>query len=224
RLAVRTARAAARSARPPAGWDRPVGEAVVGGRRLVVRLPELADGPAWRAARLRSREALQPWWPVEGDWAAAQSMAHWAEEVALLRGAARRGQALPGIVEVDGRVVGQVGVDAVDLGTGTGEVSVWLDPTSRGGTVLPVAGLLLALAAFGDRLGLDRLVAPVAVGNRAAAAAARSFGFHDEGVLTAHRATSAGWTDHHLYVLANHPDTVESLRARLAALTDPGPA
>lgn len=220
RLGVRVTQDNGSSSRAVSGWDQPTSEVLSAGRRLRLRLPELNDGPDWRDARLRSRKQLEPWWPTESDWASHQNLTSWTEQVRNLRRAARRGLALPGVAECDGRFAGQVGVDAIDVKTKTGELSVWLDSAIRGGTNAHVLVAVLALRAFTGPLALERLVAPVAVGNRAAAAAARSFGFSEEGTLRLYRETSLGRTDHRIFALVKSQKEIERLRTRLSDLTD----
>ena len=124
RRAVRSARGLLR---PAPGWDASLGPVEVDGAVVALRPPRLADGPAWRSARLRLRAELEPWWPTHRDWAEEHTDLEWAAWCTGVRAAARRGLAQPFVVLVDGELRGQVGVDAIDRGTGAGELSVWLD-------------------------------------------------------------------------------------------------
>lgn len=103
------------------------------------------------------------------------------------------------MVLLDGVLVGQAGVVAVNFGTATGELEVWLaagPPTAgRPHELSRLVCAAVALDAFTCPRAVTRLQVPVAAGHRAAAEVLAAVGFVDEGVLRAHRPPlTDGWT------------------------------
>lgn len=146
----------------------PGASCAVDGHRYALRPPRLEDFPTWRDARIAHASRLAPAFGTsELQWAVDSSPEAWLEAFWRSRSAARRSRALPGIVtemhsESRERVVGEVGICAVDPVTATGEMSVW--SVARPAAVVPWAASAVVLAGF-DLLGLDRVIAPVAVVN-----------------------------------------------------------
>lgn len=218
RVFVRHARAVAVFlVRPRTDWRTPLGPVLLGAAELVLRAPELADAEAWRVQRLAERDRLQPWFPVEGDWDRAHTPLVWAEQVVGLRAAARLGRARPRVALLDGRLVGQVGVDAVDWGNATGELSAWVCEHPLGLQFARLAVALVSLDALTGPAPLDRLLAPVAVGNRAPGLVLAGVGFRREAVLRRYRETGSGRADHEVWVLHRTPAALTALRELVAA-------
>lgn len=217
RLGLRRARGAVRGAlRPARDWRRPLGPVQLTTGTLELRAPRLADGPAWRAQRLRQHERVRKYWPVTGSWEQAHTMLSWAEYVARHRFAARRGLARPHVSLLNGRLYGQLGVDAIDRGSDTGELSLWGSAGWHGHGVSRVGTAMVCLDAFTCANPVVRLVAPVAVENAGPGLIFASIGFHPEAVLRRYRPTDSGRSDHTIWVLHSSGDAVARLRAVIA--------
>ncbi|WP_460869233.1 GNAT family N-acetyltransferase, partial [Rhodococcus aerolatus] len=195
------------------GWDAPLGPVRVDDALVTLRTPRLTDAAAWRAERLALRAELEPWWPVRRSWDADHDGLAWTGWCTAARAAARRGLAHPFVLLVDGELRGQVGVDAVDLGTSTGELSFWVDTAAVPRGTAAVALALVALRALQSPVAVRRLVAPVAVTNPRPGRTLARLGFTPEVTLREYRATSAGRTDHVVHTLHAGPGTLEHLRS-----------
>lgn len=140
RLVAREARRTAER-RAVAGWNAPPPSFVSEGMTVALRTPSANDALAWRDARLAARADLEPWWPVRRSWELDHIEREWIVWCSAVRTAARHGLAHPFVLIVDGVLRGQVGVDAVDLGTRTGELSFWVDSAR-----VPAGATMVALA------------------------------------------------------------------------------
>ena len=209
RIGVRRTRAALRwGLRPYAGWDEELGPVRLRAGTLLLRLPRVTDAAGWRAARLANRRWLEELFPADtADWADGQSALAWTQRCLRLRAAARAGRAFPYVALLDGRLVGEIGVDAVDRGTSTGELSVWTDHTARSGRLVIAGAALVVLHALTCARPVQRVIAPVAVGNAPPLRALEALGFDREATLRGLR----DGVDHDVWVLHNTAAT----RARL---------
>ena len=183
-------------------WGLRLGPVEVCGHTALLRSPRLSDGRQWRETRLRERERLEPWWVTSNlTWEERHNEAVWISSLLQARQAAKAGLALPLVVEIDGRLVGQFNLERIEPHTGNAELGIWLD--SRVLTNTAVAGV--AAAILFDyailEMGLYRLTAPIADGNRAAVWGAQRFGLVNEGLMTGFLDVGGVRTDHHLWAL-----------------------
>lgn len=189
--------------------SRPLAEPyLAGGRRYALRTPVLADFATWREVRLRHAARLAPaFGSSEHEWAVDSSPEAWAEWLTSMRSAAFRGAALPAVVveQADSgeRVVGELGVCAVDPITRTGEFYAW--SVAQDPTVVPWAASNLVLRAFDAPLHLDRVVAPVAEVNPGPSRALHRMGWARKAVRRALRTYDGAPEDHGIWVLENEP-------------------
>ncbi|WP_299570195.1 GNAT family protein [uncultured Williamsia sp.] len=183
-----------------------LGPVVAAGHTVVVRPARFDDHPRWREIRLRDRAMIEPFWARSPlTWDARHRRNEWVREVLASRRHMASGRALPCVIEVDGDLVGQCALTAVDISTATAELGVWIDSRLARSGVATVAVGMLVDHAF-RRMGIRRVVAPAATDNVAAARASARAGFHRE-------ATLAGWAPtgghdvvaHDLWVL-DHDD------------------
>ena len=171
---------------------------------VTLREPQLRDAEAWSAARLANQQWLERAFPAWGDdWAAEQQPVDWVERWWRLRRLARRGLARPLVLELDGRLIGEVGVDAVDALSHTGEMSVWLVRDHGSGAVLNAAWLLLINHMFTGADPLDRIIAPGATtARRGLTPGMTAAGFAIEATV-ARKVGAQGMVDHDVWVLHN---------------------
>lgn len=203
-------------------WGVRLGPREVAGHQIVLRSPAIADADEWREARLRERERIEPWWVSSSlTWEERHSDARWVTSVLQSRQAARAGQALPLIVEVDGHVAGQCNLEWISPHTGVAEMGIWMDSRWAGRGVSAVAGSLMIDYAF-RVLGLHRLIAPISEGNVAAAWGARKIGMVREGTMAGFLEVAGERRDHHLWALTADRIPAEGLtEAMMAAIRNP---
>lgn len=185
--------------RVPGCWAVRLGPIGVAGRQLVLRSPRMSDGPDWCAIRLAERERIEPWWVSSAmSWEQRHTEAAWVSSFLATRRAARAGRALPLMVEVDGKLAGQCGLDWIDRFTATGELGIWLDSRVGRHGMGAVATAALVDYAFGV-LGLHRVTAPVRTDNDAAARTMRRAGLIREGTMVAFLDVGGAPRDHDLW-------------------------
>lgn len=220
RLVVRQVRRRVQRVRTPArSWQATLGPFGLDGQELLLRAPQFEDADAWQEARLYNREWLEPWWPVSGrPWEQAQSPLEWVAYCSGIRASARVGQAMPFAVIVNGALRGQCGIDAVDRGTNTGEISMWMDQRSRVRGAATLAAAAVSRFALTCPEAVDRVVAPISTTNRAANLLATRTGFTLEGTLRRYRPTSEGRADHNIWCLHRDPETITALTALVDSL------
>ncbi|MHA3702431.1 GNAT family N-acetyltransferase [Jatrophihabitans sp. YIM 134969] len=198
--------------------SRPPREVVLGPVRLdegvlTMRTPRLRDATAWSAARLANRRWLERAFPAWGDdWAVEQSPAAWVERWWHLQALRRTVGARPFVILLDGRLIGELGVDAVDTDSGGGEASVWMVRDHGSAAVMNVASLLLIEHVFGGDAPMDRLISPVATTSRKGRTPGlTAVGFAIEATLP--RPVGRGEAvDHDMWILHNTP----AIRGRAA--------
>ena len=168
---------------------------------LVLRPPRVRDGRAWAQLRVGQQDWLEPWETTPPavalvPWAERQTRASWAPTVRLLRRQARRGEAVPLVVLVQGRLVGQVTVGAIVRGaTQSGSLGYWVDQRVAGRGVGSVAVALTLDHCFGS-LRLHRVEAVVRPENARSRALLARLGFREEGTAVRSLFASGAWRDH----------------------------
>ncbi|MGZ8177334.1 GNAT family N-acetyltransferase [Williamsia sp. SKLECPSW1] len=154
-----------------------------GGHVIRLRPPTFDDHSRWRALRLRDRAAIEPFWSRSGQsWENRHSRNEWVREVMAARRSVASGRALPCVIEVDGHLAGQIGLTAIDTDSRTAELGVWISSDLARSGVVTVAGGMIVDHALAQ-LGVDRVVAPSAAHNVAAARAMSRAGFRREATL-----------------------------------------
>lgn len=152
--------------------------------RLPVPLPDppLVDGPI----------ALRPWAPADApDLSAAwtdpevtrwtgvpartdvDAARHWIAGDADRRA---RGLSLDLVIDLNGEVVGEVGLSQIDVVAGSAEIGWWIRAGQRGQRLASRSAELLATWAL-DELHIESIVARCHAANPASSAVARAAGF-----------------------------------------------
>ncbi|MGI5125213.1 GNAT family N-acetyltransferase [Pseudonocardia sp. CA-107938] len=182
-------------------WNVVLGPVRVCGHDVVLRTPRVADAAEWRAARLRERRRIEPWWASDPrSWAERHTDAAWVTGWLQARQQARAGHAFPLIIEVDGQVAGECGLAWIAPHTATAEMSAWLEAGWGALGVSGVAGGLLLDHAT-SVLGVQRVIAPIAAGNRAAAWAVVRLGLRKEGRMAGYLEVGGRRLDHDLWAI-----------------------
>ena len=128
------------------------------------------------------------------------------------RATARRGQALPFTITLDGQLVGQLTVGNVVRGSlRSAWVGYWVESTAVGGGIATGAVALAVDHACGP-VGLPRVEATVRPENVASLRVLTKLGFRDEGLLRRYLEVDGAWRDHQLLAL-----TVDEIGAGLVS-------
>jgi ribosomal-protein-alanine N-acetyltransferase len=203
-------------------WGVQLGPREVVGHRVVLRSPRIADAAQWREARMRERERIEPWWASSRlTWDERHTDARWVTTVLQARREARAGRALPLVVEIDGHVAGQCGLEWISPHTGVAEMGIWMDSRWAGKGISTVAAGMMVDHAL-TTLGLHRLTAPISEGNVAAAWGAKRLGMRREGTMASFLEVGGKRRDHHLWAITS--DCIPPggfAEAMLAVATEP---
>ena len=184
------------------GWPARLGPVRVASGEVVLRPVRLRDGAAWSRLRLRDEDYLRVWEPeAEGTWAERFTTMAWPVMCSGLRATARRGQALPFAITLDGRFAGQLTLGNVVRGSlRSAWVGYWVESQAAGGGVGTGAVALAVDHAFGP-VGLHRVEATVRPENTASMRVLAKLGFRDEGLLQRYLEVDGAWRDHRLLAL-----------------------
>lgn len=152
--------------------------------------------------RLRDEDYLRVWEPdAEGTWAERFTTMAWPVMCGGLRATARRGQALPFSVTLNGQFVGQLTLGNVVRGSlRSAWVGYWVESHAAGGGVGTAAVALAVDHAFGS-VGLHRIEATVRPENAASLRVLAKLGFRDEGLLQRYLEVDGDWRDHRLLAI-----------------------
>ena len=183
------------------------------GTGVVLRPLTLDDGTVFQSVRRANAAWLEPWDATSPDPDAPSRS--FAELVAQYDADAAAGRALPFVVEVDGRLVGQLSIGSIVLGSFRScYVGYWVSRAVAGRMVIPTA---LALA--GDHvlgpLGLHRIEVNIRPENTASLAVVRKLGFREEGLRPHYLHIAGAWRDHLSFALTQEDLAGETLMARL---------
>jgi len=184
------------------GWPARPGPLRVRAGRVGLRPPRLRDASAWSELRLQDREYLQRWEPTTfGDWHERNALLAWPAQWSALRGLGRRGQALPFVITVDGRLAGQLTVGNIVRGAlRSAWIGYWVTAGLAGGGVATAAVALAVDHCFGPA-GLHRLEATVRPENGPSLRVLEKSGFRREGLFERYLDVEGAWRDHFVYGL-----------------------
>lgn len=170
--------------------------------QVALRPVRFRDGSAWSRQRLRDEAYLRPWEPeAEGSWAQRHTTMAWPVMCSGLRATARRGQALPFSITLDGQHAGQLTLGNMVRGAlRSAWVGYWVESAVAGGGVATGAVALAVDHAFGP-VGLHRVEATVRPENAASLRVLAKLGFRDEGLLQRYLEVDGAWRDHRLLAM-----------------------
>ncbi|MFC5221749.1 GNAT family N-acetyltransferase [Bifidobacterium leontopitheci] len=178
------------------------------------------DEEEWNEVRWRNDEWLRPWEAGDPMHGAAPSYNQWMQQQ---RRNAQEGRGMVFVMEYQMRIVGQISLGAIDLGSmRTGVVGYWVDRRYAGRGFAPMAVSLLADWAFADPSGprLHRLEIALLPENERSRSVARKVGCHYEGIRRKYMFVNGRWRDHETYsLLAEDRDGGFADRLMAARLT-----
>jgi ribosomal-protein-alanine N-acetyltransferase len=184
------------------GWPVRLGPVRVAAGQVALRPVRLRDASVWSRLRLRDEDYLRVWEPdAEGTWAERFTAMAWPVMCSGLRATARRGQALPFTITLDGRFAGQLTLGNVVRGSlRSAWVGYWVESGAAGGGVATGVVALAVDHAFGP-VGLHRVEATVRPENAASLRVLAKLGFRDEGLLRRYLEVDGAWRDHRLLAM-----------------------
>ncbi|RKT83572.1 ribosomal-protein-alanine N-acetyltransferase [Saccharopolyspora antimicrobica] len=184
------------------GWPARLGPLITARGAVALRPPRLRDAAAWSRIRLHDHAYLQQWEPTTvGGWQERNARTAWPAQWAALRGMARRGQALPFSVTVDGEFAGQLTIGNIVRGAlRSGWIGYWIAERLAGGGVA-TAGVALAVDHCFGPVGLHRLEATVRPENQPSVRVLEKSGFRREGLFQRYLDVAGDWRDHYVYAL-----------------------
>ncbi len=160
--------------------------------RVRLRPLRRRDVVAWNDVQVRNREWLRRWEATSPEGDVPPSF---AQMVAGLRRMAREGRAMPFVLEVDGRLRGQVTVSLIAWGAyRSGSVGYWIDQEVAGQGHVPCAVALVADHCFA--VGLNRLEVNIRPENAPSLAVVRKLGLREEGLRERLLHIDGAWRDH----------------------------
>ncbi len=197
------------------GWPDPVGPLRVPAGVIRLRPARLRDGAQWSRIRLAERAELEPWEPsTELEWTARHSVSAWPAMISGLRAEARRGRMLPYVIELDGRLRGQLTIGNVTHGAlRSAWIGYWVSKQVTGAGVATGALALGLDHCFGPVM-LHRVEATVRPENAASRRVLGKVGFREEGLLKRYLDVDGAWRDH-LLVAMTVEETGGSVVSRL---------
>lgn len=193
------------------GWPEVTPTVVLpDGARLLLRPLLRRDGRDWRQLRLLDEGFLRPVEPTAPtSWEDSHSVAAWRSNLMGLGDAARRGQLVPFVIELDGRFVGQVTLGNIQHGSVSDcWIGYWVHSAAMGRGVATAACALGTDHAF-RRVGLHRVTATYLPSNPASGRVLQANGFREEGLMRRNLHIDGQWRDHVFVAQTaeDHPDT-----------------
>ncbi len=184
--------------------------------QLILRELRRRDASAWRAVRARNAEWLRPWEATVPPGSDERAPSY-GEMVGRFRREAREGRSIAWALVLDDRLVGQLTVANITLGSLRGaSIGYWIDQQVAGRGVMPAAVALACDHCFRHER-LHRIEVVIRPENTASLRVVQKLGFRYEGARPAFLHISGQWRDHEVYALTAEeapPSLVEQLLRR----------
>lgn len=193
----------------------PVLSRPVPGGVLTLRELRRRDARAWREVRSYNAAWLVPWEatvpPESGD-----VIPTYAQMVARFRAEARAGRGMSWAMVLDRRLVGQVTVGGIALGSlRAGNIGYWIDRRVAGRGLTPMAVAMACDHCF-RTLRLHRIEIVIRPENAPSLRVVDKLGFRHEGARPAYLHIDGAWRDHEVFAL-NAEEAPASMADRLAS-------
>ena len=157
------------------------------------------DGGAWREVRRANVEWLARWEATPPD--GARGEVTFGQMVRFLRAEAREGRMLPFVLTYEGRLVGQLTVGGVTMGSlRSAHIGYWIDRRVAGRGAMPTAVALAVDHCFTE-VRLHRIEVNIRPENTASLRVVEKLGFRDEGVRERLLHIDGAWRDHRSFAL-----------------------
>lgn len=167
---------------------------------VVVRSLRRSDAALWQEVRARNHDWLRPWDATVPPGASPRPSSYGAVTRSLLQ-QARRGQALPFVIEVDGRFVGQVTVSNVSRGSAQwASIGYWISADVAGRGIMPRAVAMVIDHCLGP-VGLHRIEVCVRPENTNSLRVVEKLGLHQVGYAPRFLHIDGAWRDHRIFAV-----------------------
>jgi ribosomal-protein-alanine N-acetyltransferase len=158
------------------------------------------DAREWREVRSRNEDWLRPW-EATSPGVGAEPAPTFATMVRRLRRDARRGRSLPFVITYDDRLVGQLTVGNVLLGSArSASIGYWIDQAVAGRGITPTAVAMAVDHAFSAGR-LHRIEIAIRPENVASLAVVAKLGLREEGVRERLLHIDGQWRDHRTFAV-----------------------
>lgn len=175
------------------------------------------DGMEWRESRQRNREWLSPW-DASAPMGDQDIPPTFAAMVRGMRAEARAGRNLPWVVTLDGRLVGQLTIGGIALGSlRSGHAGYWIDQAVAGHGIAGTA-LALGIDHCFTTLHLHRIEVNIRPENTASRRVVEKLGFRNEGLRLRYLHIDGDWRDHVSYAITAE-EVPEGLLAKHRAIS-----
>lgn len=167
-----------------------------GPHAVMLRPIRAGDESAWRRLRLTDDARLAPWeatLPPDSP----DALGSFRDYVRAQNRLARRGEAMPFVLEVDGAFAGQVSVSSIRWGAlECASVGYWIGAPWEGRGVVTLAVAMVLDHLLGTQVGLHRVEIDVRPSNARSLAVCRRLGLRSEGVRRGLMHINGRWADH----------------------------
>ncbi|MFW5469083.1 GNAT family N-acetyltransferase [Knoellia sp. CPCC 206435] len=194
-------------------WSQVLVGSTPTGMSILLRPMRPEDADEYSSIRTANRQWLGRWdatspVPPTGPRTFDDLVDYYQEEAVA-------GRMLPFVIETDGRLIGQINVSNIVMGSFRScTVGYWVTEAVAGQRVIPTALALVSDHAIGV-LGLHRIEVNIRPENTASLAVVRRLGFRDEGVRLRMLHIDGAWRDHRSFALTTEDLAGSTLMDRL---------
>ncbi|MDO4244301.1 MAG: GNAT family protein [Actinomyces sp.] len=167
-----------------------------GAQWVVVRSVRRSDADPWRRLRLAEDTRLAPWEATLPP-GSPEGLRSFGSYVRHQGRAARRGESMALVIEVDGALAGQVAVAPISWGAlCSASLGYWLGSDWEGRGVMSLAVAMVLDHLLGPEVGLHRVEINVRPENARSLALCRRLGLREEGLRRSYMHVDGAWADH----------------------------
>ncbi|WP_245690611.1 GNAT family N-acetyltransferase [Actinomyces ruminicola] len=172
-----------------------------GPRTVTLRPIRPRDQRAWQRLRLADDARLAPWEATLPP-GSPDALGSFREYVRAQNRLARRGEAMPFVLEVDGVLAGQVSVSSIRWGAlECATVGYWIGAQWEGRGVMTLAVAMVLDHLLGEQVGLHRVEIDVRPENTRSLAVCRRLGLRQEGLRRGLMFINGAWADHVVFAV-----------------------
>ncbi|WP_347353567.1 GNAT family protein [Intrasporangium sp.] len=187
----------------------------VGSPPITLRPLRVRDEDDWHRIRADNASHVQPWEPTLPPGVRARPVVSFRQFVRELDAEARADHVLPWVIDVGGRIVGQVHVFGIVRGAQqSAAVGYWLDRAAVGHGIATRAVALAIDHSLRDA-GLHRIEVNIRLDNEPSLGIVHRLGLRDEGVRERFLHIDGAWRDHRSFAVTAEEIGSGGLLARL---------
>jgi ribosomal-protein-alanine N-acetyltransferase len=184
-----------------------------GGDLVLLRALQVKDRTEFQSVRRANREWLARWDATSPE--SSPSAVSFRDLVRNYDREAKAGRSLPFVVEVEGRLVGQMNLSSITYGAFRScSAGYWVSRTHAGRGITPTALALAGDYALGT-LGLHRIEVNIRPENAPSLAVVDKLGFREEGTRLRMLHIDGAWRDHLSFALTTEDLAGGTLMERL---------